>query len=75
MRSSHHCCRWTTCSQSSTSGLPRLAGSASPGIGREVEELVDDGRQLQGGEGVNFLRGPAQTGSPKEVRDVCGCSG
>jgi hypothetical protein len=45
------------------------------GVGREVEELVDDGRQRQRGEGADLLGGPAESGSPKEVRNVCRCSG
>jgi hypothetical protein len=44
-------------------------------VGGEVEELVDDRRELQRGESVDLGEGRAESGSPKEVRYVGGCSG
>jgi hypothetical protein len=38
----------------------------------EVEELVDDRREVEGSEGRDLGRGAAEAGPPKEMRNVCG---
>jgi len=42
------------------------------GVGGEVEELVDDGREVEGSQGRDLVRGAAEAGPSEEVRDVCG---
>ena len=65
----------TTCSQSAMVGVGEARRRGVDGVGREVEQLVDDRRQVQWCESVDLFGGPPEAGSPEQVGDVCGCGG
>jgi hypothetical protein len=44
-------------------------------VGREVEQLVDDGREVQRRQRVDPGLGRDESGTPKQVGNVGGCSG